>query len=483
MLAGRRAHIIFDSKLVSQVHRLPKTITFEPTGINVAFGVPHEDNEIMMSKISDRGEGDYSGYQDLHNSLIGTLEGENLERMIQFFITQLNKNLDREFASDCQRAHSEPVDLCALVKRHYTLAAIPYLFGTRILDMWPTLNEDFWHFDSHLMGLTLPLPAFANRKGNHARQKMIDGIRCWEDRATTNRPLPQVEKTDPDWDDYWGERLTRERYRLLLERGLSERGRAGFHLGLLWAQNANTVPIGLWMLIQTILDPVLHGKVRGAAESCRKADGTFDLHALVTNPILKSLFLEALRFGVAVAPVRAVTESTLLGGQYHLQKGDLVFLPARPAQTDAGIWSSSFSGMKAMDSRSDPRHFWAERFMEYGEIGEDQPITAGVMEMNSSPRTVGSRRVEALSLPAGVRSKQLRSQLSHVRPFGGGHWLCPGRNLSMYEIIAGLAVLICRFDIQAEEAMLQSQGRPCPDFSRVGGMDPDRPIIVRVRPR
>lgn len=234
-LAGRHAHIIFDSKLVGQVHRQPKTMTFEPTGINVAFGVPQADNEIMMSKESDPVEGDCSGYQDLHNSLIGTLEGKNLERMIQFFINQLNKNLDHEFAAGSQRAHSEPVDLCAWVKRHYTLAAIPYLFGTRILDMWPSLNEDFWQFDSHLIGLTLPLPAFANRKGNHARQKMIDGIRCWEDRATTNRPLPQMQKTDPEWDDYWGERLTRERYRLLLERGLSERGRAGFHLGLLWA--------------------------------------------------------------------------------------------------------------------------------------------------------------------------------------------------------------------------------------------------------
>lgn len=237
------------------------------------------------------------------------------------------------------------------------------------------------------------------------------------------------------------------------------------------------------MLIHTILDPVLHGKVRGAAESCRKADGTFDLHALVTNPILKSLFLEALRFGVAVAPVRAVTKSTLLGGQYHLQKGDLVFLPARPAQTDPGLWSSSFTGMKAMDSRSDPEKFWAERFLDHEETGETEPMAPGAMQMDPPLRMEASHRVEALSLPAGVRSKELRSQLSHVRPFGGGHWLCPGRNLSMYEIIAGLAVLVCRFDIQVEEELLRSQGEPCPDFSRVGGMDPDRQLIVRVQPR
>lgn len=240
------------------------------------------------------------------------------------------------------------------------------------------------------------------------------------------------------------------------------------------------------MLIHTVLDPVLHAQVHAAASACRTPSGDFNLHALVTNPILKSLFLEALRFGVAVAPVRAVTAPFLLGGLHPVAKGDLVFLPARPAQTDPRVWASDHKAQEQSETAtdSDPLKFWAGRFVVREGDKNGSGSTTGGPQTSTADKSSQPHRVEALSLPpASAHSATLKNQMSHVRPFGGGPWLCPGRNLSMYEIIVGLAVLVCRFDMRVDQEALKKRGPPGPDLSRVGGMDPDRPLFVDVRPR
>ena len=194
--------------------------------------------------------------------------------------------------------------------------------------------------------------------------------------------------------------------------------------------------------------------------------------------------------------MRAVKTPSLLGGFHPVAKGDLIFLPARPAQTDPRIWTHTHGKQnreqKEKATKSDPLNFWAGRFIVANVDGDGATITSpqvsrGVPQAPMPPRTDKStltHRVEALSLPPdSAHSATLRSQILHVRPFGGGPWLCPGRNLSMYEIIVALAVLVCRFDMRVDENALSMRGRPSPDLSRVGGMDPDRPFFVVVKPR
>lgn len=237
-MAGRKAHIIFDAKLTSQVHRQPRAMAFDPSGISTAFGVPAHDNRIMEMGTRSRG----SLLQDMDRSLAGALEGENLDRMIQGFVSQLNTNLDSDFASGM----TQRVDLCAWAKSHYTLASIPYLFGTRILDDWPTISDDFWNYDRHLIPLMLPFPAFARNEAEQARRKMLDGMKRWEARALQHRPLPDTQKSAPEWDEYWGDQLTRERHRILLDHGITQDGRAGYQLGLMWALvYSHPIPIPL----------------------------------------------------------------------------------------------------------------------------------------------------------------------------------------------------------------------------------------------
>lgn len=226
-MAGRRAHIIFDAKLTSQVHRQPRALTFDPSGISTAFGVPEHDNR-MMDDSTGQGR---SLLQDMDHSLVGALEGDNLDRMIKGFVSQLNANLDAQFGSNVE----QQLDLCAWAKKQYTLASIPYLFGTRILDDWPTISEDFWHYDRYLISLILPIPGFARRDAEQARRKMLDGMRRWEARALQHRPLADIQKSNPGWDEYWGERLTRERHHVLLNHGITADGRTGHQLGLMWA--------------------------------------------------------------------------------------------------------------------------------------------------------------------------------------------------------------------------------------------------------
>jgi ATP-binding cassette subfamily D (ALD) long-chain fatty acid import protein len=254
--------------------------------------------------------------------------------------------------------------------------------------------------------------------------------------------------------------------------------------------NANAIPVGVWMLIQTICDRTLQQKVRSVIASYEKQDGTFDVGGLVTHPLLKSIFLETLRFSVGSPSIRIVRETTELAG-YTFHKGNIVCIPTRELQMDAKIWSPG--GILPHPSR-----FWAGRFLdlEKNEDGDAERV-AEALEANAqyvtgqgsvaTPSPTSDRghcklSTDPLSAP-GSQSKTVRDRMQSMRPFGGGISLCPGRHFAMYETIAGLAIILSTFDFEVDQAALRLNGMPSPQLGVIGGMGPDRKLIVRMRRR
>ncbi|PGG99271.1 hypothetical protein AJ79_08608 [Helicocarpus griseus UAMH5409] len=502
VVAGTHMYIVFDPKLAAIIYRRPKYFTFDPLALLSAkvFGAPQHDLDIIA--IGTHGVARAPGYQDdgrrvhfdLHQLFPMLLEGPNLATMISKFMNALTADLNNEFPKD-QDASGEWVtlDICDFVKKRMTLASITSLFGSHLRKIWPRIYEDFWEFDEVVQLLLLDLPHVLLPTAAARRKKMLNRLLHWREEACKHKSFEEIQEEDPDWDKYWGARLVRMSHSVLLKNGISVEGQEVFSLGILWGQNSNAIPVGIWMVVQSILDSDLHRRIRSEVLPHRNSDGTFDMNGLVTNTLLKSMFLEALRFSVASPSLRVVMETTQVSN-YTFHKGSRVLIPGRELQMEKRVWSPNNEVPDALE-------FWAERFldMDKGDNG-DAERAAEAREANAQyadtdilktkTKTAGTadrRRpktsTDAISLPSSTTSKTIRDRMLSLRPFGGGVTLCPGRHVAMYKEIATLAILLSHFEIEVDEKALGTTGRPQPRTCTVGAMAPDRKLIVRMRRR
>lgn len=222
-------------------------------------------------------------------------------------------------------------------------------------------------------------------------------------------------------------------------------------------------------MIHCVVDPERKQRVAATIKACQTPDGGFDMHRVVTHSYLKSLFLEALRYGVAAPLTRVVLETTQVG-QYTFHKGNVVHIPGRELQMDDNTWAADGSSVEASE-------YWGERFLDL-----ERDANGNVVEKESEEERVFSKAAaDAISLPVGTRSKEIRDRMTALRPFGGGSHLCPGRHFALYEIVAGMATLFTMFDIEVDEDALRVNGMPEPEQRGIGGLPPDRKFMVRIR--
>ncbi|PGH03085.1 hypothetical protein GX51_04272 [Blastomyces parvus] len=494
LIAGNYLYTVFDTKLASQLDRRRKLFTFDHIIllVNKGFGAPQADLKILEKGLpglshSPNGEGGGQGLLlELHRQYFPCLSGINLPPLISKFSEVLTTSLANVFPRGKSYESTDSwktVDLNEFLMRHLTLASLPMLMGTRLMEVWDRAYEDLWEFDSLALTLTTNLPDIFRPEAAASRSTMISVLERWEEEASKHRKFEEVESEDPAWDEYWGARLMRQRHRTFLNNGISKRGRAVFHLGVLWATNANAIPAVIWMLIHCVLDPQLHGRVCRAIALSRKQDGTADIESIATNKLIKSIFFEVLRLYVSAPSIRLVLETTELGG-YVFRKGGTTFVPGRELQTDPNVWS--------VDGTSpDASEFWAERFIDE-EQGDDETMREGTNastkltdlgEQNVTIKNGLTLSAEAMSIPGKVKSKLFRERMYSMRPFGGGANFCPGRNLALYEVVVSVVAILSAFEIEVDEDALASNGMPQPNTDLSGTMRPDRPFIVRMRRR
>lgn len=217
--------------------------------MNAAFGTPKHDLDVLHlhvpeqlhnSSVKDDGRRVIS---EMNKKLNGDLSGENLAEMMEVFTKTLKGNLDREFPTDpasASAAHQATddgwvtLDFCDFAKRHFTLAAIPSMYGSHLLELWPQAYEDIWSFDDDLKLLMKHMPKFLIRGIYNKREKMLNTIVQWEKNAMKNRDIGKLTEENPPWDEHWGARLIRNRHNILVKNGISETGRAAQYLALIY---------------------------------------------------------------------------------------------------------------------------------------------------------------------------------------------------------------------------------------------------------
>ena len=193
-----------------------------------AFGCPHE----LVDKF--RASQDMELEHQIHTALQSMLAGPRLEilagRYQQAVIGQVlegNASMGDDWV--------EMPDLCSFVEKHIFEAATRAVFGPYLVQLNPTVADDFWDFNRHVKSMFMGVPKWMNGAAIRARDRMTDNVKRWQRHAAEHVTIDDIPE-DTEWEPYYGSKSTRIRQQLLLKRGIiDESARAAENLAFMWA--------------------------------------------------------------------------------------------------------------------------------------------------------------------------------------------------------------------------------------------------------
>ena len=458
LLGGKETHILFSP---SAVQALFKTRGPNRDGFNLqvgelGLGVEHQE----ALKYYGLGEGpDHTGMTPIqqqekvnHNYL---LEKNSVNELTAGFIRVLKAQLAEEMKSEGGEGAEKEVDLYAWLLDRMFRASTTAFMGSRLLEMYPNLREDFFAFDRHMLTMFFGIPRFLAPTAYSVRERALSGLIAWQ-RQMQEECNGTV--TDPDgdidWEPVYGSRANRARQRYYSSRGLNMRTRAGMDLGFLFGASSNAIPATGWMLMH-ILNPEgdksLLSRVMEEIETAEREDGSLDVPTLVALPLLQSIFQEVLRLYVDVLVTRELKEDLTLPldgeRRVKLGNGSVVLVPSWLGHRDESLWVSPPCNQ-----------FYAERFLK------------------SDPDT-------------GKQTFTMRGTEGKFFPFGGGRTICPGRIFAKQEVLASVAVVLLSFEMEprgfVDEKGKSTQAFPelRKSFSGSGIMATDADMIIKIKSR
>lgn len=285
--------------------------------------------------------------------------------------------------------------------------------------MYAVFRKWHAHLSAHISGLNFDVLG----KGYVARQKVFDA------HIKYCRDIPQDASL-----------LFRERWRVLLEAGISEmdcvKQQATLPIGML----SNTVPTFYWTIWELFSRDGVLSQVRKELEAHAiiKEEDRFvlDVAALKFKcPLLLSVFQETQRVRHIHAAIRKVMKDTLLDGRYLLKEGNYLQMPGNSIHSNSNIWGPSASDF-------DPY-----RFVNRGE---------GVSAVKHSG--------------------------GDFLAWGAPPHLCPARQFAATEILILVALLAIRADLRPTSGVWEKS--PALDFNDpVTVLNPKTDVEIRVSVR
>ncbi|KAL4907050.1 hypothetical protein BDW74DRAFT_190035 [Aspergillus multicolor] len=391
-----RIYIVTSPALLQSMQRNSQTLSLDPFITYTTprhAGIHGESLELLREKRT----GGQGLNQTVMHAMRQTLTGKSLHVMNQRMAALLTP-----FVDELLHSGGEVVDLYDWVIRAVIAASTDASYGPlnpykdrRVVDAFRTL-------DSHLLLTYLDfLPAFIRRKPTKARETLAAALLKYF-RANGHTQ---------------GSELTRVRYETLVRGGLAlpdiARHEAAMAIGLL----SNTAPAAFWVTFNIFSRPELLRQIRDEVQRSAlrfREDEThvIDLQSLKSAcPLLLSTYQESLRGSSAFA-TRVATADTVLGGRYLVRGGCLVGAPSGAMGAHADVWgvglgssSPSPSPSADGDDEFDPRRF--------------------IKTPGYNPRRTGG-----------------------LMTFGVSPILCPGRHFATAEILALVAMLVLRVDIE-----------------------------------
>ncbi|KAK7920062.1 hypothetical protein PG985_008084 [Apiospora marii] len=428
-------YLIFGAENIQAIFRNSRSLSFEHMQLRIAEkvkGLPPSDTAKLG--LDDSGSGsvplnDQRGDERIWHNLHGIYLKNLTERSAVDFLT---RKFVQEFAKqlDSLSWTQNTTGLYSFLQEYQFNASTITLAGPRILNYGKDsmnkqqkqvkFSDTFWEYDAAFMTLMQGMPRFLCRKGWAARDRTLEATKMWLREATEAAETAQNKDADPEWDENFGHRLVRERNAELVKYGISFDGRAAMHMGLIWAINANAVPMTAYILFELARDPALLQRIRAELRVGGVFAGSLtdiDIAALVKLPLLNSVYSECLRLRSSIPISRRLREDVVIDG-YTLRKDSFLLAPSWLSHINEAVWaprpSRSHTSLP-MDSKTyndlpGAREFWAERFLY-------------------------------------LEATRTKVKLGDYCPYGGGSVICPGRFFAKHEILAAVAMVVTRFDL------------------------------------
>lgn len=399
VLGGKKTHFVFTPDGVSSTFKSRALTRFEldrQLGRN-SLGMSKED--AIKAFPSDLDPKKSLTTERIHaNMLLSTSAVNTLtDKFIEVFQARL---LNVDTGED-----GVQVNLYKWVREQAFHASMVSLGGTKLLEMWPNISSEFWAWDEGLVGMLFGTPRLFARAAYAARDSLVDKLEQW----LAAGYAAKVDDSDPDWEPNFGARVMRQRHQYYAQQKMSLRGQASADLIFFGGILSNAIPSIGWMLMHILSPtnpPELRSWVMDEIMSAQREDGSIDVPLLSKLPLLNSIIHEVLRVYVDLLIVRQVDGDATIGS-HIINKNEVIMAPS---------WLSH----RNPENFDKPDTFDPARFLV------DDPET-GRMTFST----------------AGLTGKFF--------PFGGGHYMCPGRTFAKQEVLGAVAVLLLNFDVEFVE--------------------------------
>ncbi|GAB7324407.1 hypothetical protein MBLNU13_g08344t2 [Cladosporium sp. NU13] len=404
ILSGKKTHFVFTPDGVSSAFKNRALTRFEldrQLGRN-SLGMSKED--AVRAFPSDLNPKKSLTTERIHaNMLLSTAAVNTLtDKFIEVFQTRLS-SVDTE-------GDGIQINLYEWVREQALHASLVALGGTKLLEMYPDISGEFWTWDEGLVGMLFGTPRLFARAAYSARDSLVEKLEQW----LAAGYAASIDESDPDWEPNFGARVMRKRHEYYAQQKMSLRGQASADLIFFGGILTNAIPTIGWMLMHILSPtnpPELRSWVMDEVKSAQCEDGSIDVLLLSKLPLLNSMFHEVLRVYIDLLIVRQVDADTTIG-PHIVHKNEVIMAPS---------WLSH----RNPENFAKPDAFDPARFLvDDSETGKMKFSTAGLT--------------------------------GKFFPFGGGHYMCPGRTFAKQEVLGAIAVLLLSFDIEFVEFVKQS---------------------------
>ncbi|KAI0485250.1 cytochrome P450 [Xylariaceae sp. FL0804] len=423
-LPGQKMYVVTRPELIQTVQKQHKILAFPPIEAKFSSkvcGVSLEAQAILDKNVNGD-EGDFGLSMESYSAMRAALKpGSDLDDMNRVMIEEVAKSIDLLQPKDGQ---SRKIGLNTWLRDAITTATTRSVYGPMNPFEDKAIADAFWEFEAGLMSILVGfLPSITARKPIAARTRVAKAFEAYYKAGG-------VEKASA---------LAQKRYQVEVDHNVPLEDIARYEVGGSIAILVNTAPAVFWTVLLLHSYPGLLEDIRKEVDACTESSlengttvKTLDITTLKEScPLLLSSYQEVLRHRSMGTSVREAMEDTYLD-QWLLKKGAMLQMPSRIIHQDSGLWGS------------DVADFSPYRFLP----------------------------------------KEKRNRPGDVcfRAFGGGKTLCPGRHFATNEVLAAVAVIIARLDVQPASGEWKLPTSANTNVAAVV-MEPDEDVEVVVRAR
>ncbi|KAI4734550.1 hypothetical protein E4T50_14918 [Aureobasidium sp. EXF-12298] len=311
------------TRLLPAIQRQSKTLSFRPMIQHVArrWGdASDETNEAFGGPLVE----DFS-----HAMRMSLATGPALDEQNKRMAERALLDIDILVSSSGSKTDGSQIMLLDWARHVVTQASSCGVYGNEHPFLNPEVEQAFWTWHSHLSAHISGLNFDIFGRGYAARQKVFDAHAEYCSDIPSDASL-----------------LFTERWRVLLEAGISEtdciKQQATLPIGML----SNTVPTFYWTIWELYSRKDLLAEVREELKACaiieQKEGFALNIAALKTDcSLLLSVFQETQRIRHIHAAIRKVMSDTLLDGKYLLRRGNYLQMPGSSIHSNTELWGPS----------------------------------------------------------------------------------------------------------------------------------------------